>query len=136
MNSSGQRSKAEGQSKIESFEDLLVWQKSISLVETLYEITAKFPAEEKFNLTSQLRRAAVSVPSNIAEGYSRKSLGDYIRFLLISVGSLAEIKTQLVIANRLNFLGNESMAVIKEKIVEIDKMLRALVKSLEKFKIT
>jgi four helix bundle protein len=135
MNSSGGQSlEVEGQSKIQSFEDLLVWQKSVSLVEFIYKITTQFPSEEKYNLTSQIKRAAVSVPSNIAEGYARKFLGEYIRFLLISVGSLAEIKTQIIIAQKLSFISLEVVEEAKSKIIELDKMLRALIKSLEKHK--
>jgi len=80
------------------YRSLIVWQKSIALVRLVYQLTAQFPAEEKFGLTSQMRRAAVSIPSNIAEGQARRTTGDYIRFVSTAEGSLAELDTQLTIA--------------------------------------
>src|SRR4051812_25006582 len=88
---------------IRSYRDLRVWQQSMDLAETIYEVTKTFPDNERYGLISQLRRAAASVPSNIAEGH-RRSLGDYIRHLLFSSGSLAEIETQLILSQRLNIL--------------------------------
>ena len=84
-------------SEIKSFRDLMVWQKSMQLVTDLYRLTSDFPKTESYGLTSQLRRAAVSVPSNIAEGYGRHSTSDYIRFLQIAIGSLYELQTQVEI---------------------------------------
>lgn len=92
------------QKKIESYKDLIVWQKGIELVNELYAITKKFPKEEIFGLTNQIRRAAVSVAANIAEGWGRNSTKNYIQFLRISRGSLYEIETMLVIANNQNYI--------------------------------
>ena len=93
----------EEKQKIRTFRDLLIWQKSIKLVTQIYEVTKIFPKEEAFGLTSQMRRCAVSIPSNIAEGHGRNSTRDYLRFLQIATGSLYELQTQLVIANNLSF---------------------------------
>ena len=87
-----------------NFKELLVWKKSIELVTEIYEITAAFPSEEKFGLVSQVRRAAVSIPSNIAEGNARRSSADYIQFLKIARGSGAEVETQIVISKNLGFI--------------------------------
>jgi four helix bundle protein len=89
---------------INSFKDLIVWQKSMELVEKVYKITESFPTKEQFGLISQMRRAAVSIPSNIAEGYGRNSTGSYIQFLSIARGSLLELETQLELSKRLNFI--------------------------------
>ena len=89
--------------------ELDIWKLSINLVEEIYKLTKNFPKEEKFGLTNQLRRAAVSVPSNIAEGAARKSDKENIQFLYISLGSLSEIETQLIIANRLEFSNTEEI---------------------------
>ena len=88
---------------VESFRDLIVWQRSIDLTLALYKLTASFPSEEKFGLTSQLRRAAVSIASNIAEGYGKSSTGEYLQALDHARGSNAEVQTQLVIAQALRF---------------------------------
>lgn len=88
---------------IRHFRQLIVWQKSMDLVEDVYKLTASLPTEEKFGLCSQMRRCAVSIPSNIAEGYNRSHLGDYLRFLSIAKGSAGELQTQLEISARLGF---------------------------------
>ena len=90
-----------------SYRDLDVWQNAMSLVEAVYKATADFPAEEKYGLSSQIRRCAVSIPSNIAEGFMRKSTKEYIQFLYISLGSLGELDTQLEISNRLKYMSNQ-----------------------------
>jgi len=87
--------------EIKSYRDLVVWQKSMELVTTVYAITKKFPKEEQYGLTAQIRRSAISVQSNIAEGYGRKSILDYIQFLQIACGSLYELQTQLDISANL-----------------------------------
>jgi four helix bundle protein len=87
-----------GQSKIGSYRDLLVWRKGIDLVRSIYQITQTFPQDERFGLTSQIRRAAVSVPSNIAEGQARHTTREFIHFVSTAEGSIAEVDTQLVIA--------------------------------------
>tara|TARA_B110001469_G_scaffold84129_1_gene79602 strand:- start:264 stop:620 length:357 start_codon:yes stop_codon:yes gene_type:complete len=110
--------------------DLDVYKLSLDFVEDIYKLTKSFPASENFGLTSQLRRAAVSLPSNIAEGSSRGSTKDFIRFLNISAGSLAEIETQLVIAERIGYIiFNDEL---KSKITTIRKMLYRLKQSLHK----
>jgi four helix bundle protein len=86
-----------------SYKNLIVWQKSIQLVKQIYKITQNFSPDEKFGLVSQMRRAGVSIPSNIAEGQARRTTGDYIRFVSTVEGSLAELETQLIIAIELNF---------------------------------
>jgi len=88
---------------VKSYKDLLVWQRSIQLSLAIYRLTSSFPAEERYGLSSQLRRAGVSVPSNIAEGYGRGSRKDYKQFLAIARGSTLEVQTQLIIANELGY---------------------------------
>ena len=92
---------------IKSYRDLIVWQKAMGLVTDVYAITKDFPKEEQYGLTAQIRRSAVSVPSNIAEGYGRKSTLDYIRFLQIACGSLYELQTQLEISVNLKYMTKE-----------------------------
>jgi four helix bundle protein len=110
--------------------NLEVYKLSLDLVEQVYTLTASFPASENFGLTSQLRRAAVSLPSNIADGASRASTKDFIRFLNISAGSLAEIETQLVIAERIGYITFSED--LQNKITTIRKMLYRLKQSLNK----
>lgn len=110
-------------SKINTFRDLLVWQKSMSIVTEIYTLTSSFPKEELFGLTSQIRRSAISIPSNIAEGYGRNSTGDYKRFLQISCGSLNELQTQIEISFNLNLITKEKNIETLEKIQEIDRMM-------------
>ena len=96
----------------------------------LYQVTADFPREERYGLTSQLRRAAVSVPSNIVEGCARDSQADYLRFLIMAFGSLRELHYQLGLAKRLGFLGNQDSSLIEPKIVETEKILNGLIRAL------
>lgn len=111
-------------------EELDVWKLSIDFVEDIYRITKKFPSDEKFGLISQLRRASISVPSNIAEGAARKSDKENIQFLHIALGSIAEIETQLIIANRLNYCDaseiRKKLVVIKSKLINYIKYLKKL----------
>ena len=116
--------------EIRSFRDLVVWQKSMDLVEVVYSITKQFPADERYALTSQLKRASVSVPSNIAEGYGRHSTADYIRFLQISLGSLNEVQTQLELGCRLGFVGEDAMNGATGLCIEVEKMLVSLITKL------
>lgn len=106
--------------------DLDVWKLSIELVEDIYKATIHFPKEEIYGLTSQVRRAAVSVPSNIAEGAARQTNKEFIQFLYIALGSLSEVETQVFIALKLGFIQN--IDKINEKIVHIKKMLLGLIK--------
>jgi four helix bundle protein len=113
-----------------SFRDLIVWQKGILLVKQIYKLTGIFPAEEKFGLISQLRRAAVSVPSNIAEGQARRTTADFIHFISNAEGSLAEVETQLILAVELSFCSQAQADTCFPLILEIRKMLNALRRSL------
>ena len=112
--------------RITSYKDLVVWQKALDLVEMVYDVTRLFPREELYGLTSQLRRAAVSVPSNIAEGHSRHSTAEFRHFLSIANGSLAEIETQLLIARRLNYIEQGTLQNLLSTQAEISKMTNSL----------
>ena len=100
------------------FEKLHIWQKAMDFVFDIYKLTSNFPSDEKFGLISQMRRSSVSIPSNIAEGAARNSTKDYVRFLYISLGSLSELETQIIIASKLDYMDNP----LEEKIIEIRKM--------------
>jgi four helix bundle protein len=113
-------------SDIQSFRDLIVWQKSVGLAVDLYAATRRFPATERFGLTSQVRRAGVSIPSNIAEGYAKDGAGNYLSHLSHARGSLAELDTQLIIANRLGFLSAAVFRTLAPRTDEIGRMLRGL----------
>ena len=110
--------------------DLIVWQKAMELVTETYNHTKSFPEEERYGLTSQLRRSSVSLPSNMAEGYGRNSTQDYIRFLRIANGSLFEMQTQLEIAFNLGFLKEESFSVLFDLSREIERMLSSLIRKI------
>jgi four helix bundle protein len=114
------------ETKASSYKDLLVWQKGIKLVKLIYQITQTPPAEEKFGLVSQMRRAAVSVPSNIAEGQARYSTGEFVQFLSLAEGSVAELETQLIIAAELGKYSLDQDREAFELISELRKMLDAL----------
>lgn len=115
---------------VRNYKDLLVWQKSIDLVTLIYSATNNFPAEEMYGLKSQLRRAAVSVPSNIAEGQGRASTGEFRQFLGNAKGSLLEVETQIIIAQRLGFMSGQKVQQILESIREVIRMLNGLVAAL------
>jgi len=115
---------------IGDYKDLVAWQKVRSLVRSIYEATRSFPAEERFGLTQQLRRAAVSVPSNIAEGYGRGSLRDYIRFLQMARGSLYEIETQLYLAQDMGYLEPGVAVSITDRCAECVRILQGLISAL------
>jgi four helix bundle protein len=114
-----------------SYRDLIVWQKSMNLVTLIYELMVKLPIDEKFGLISQIKRSAISIPSNIAEGYGRNYRKDYSRFLQIARGSLFDNQTQLEIAVNLIFIKDEDLEEIKELSIEVEKMLNSLIKKLE-----
>jgi four helix bundle protein len=116
---------------LKNYRDLNVWQRAYRLCLEIYKATKTFPKDEQYNLTSQIRRAAVSIPSNIAEGYGRKTTPDYIRSLYISYGSICELETQIMIAGDLEYISREIMVKIQEDIREVERMLKALIKSLE-----
>lgn len=111
---------------MKAFRDLIVWQKSMDFVTEIYNETKSFPDEERFGLTNQLRRASVSIPSNIAEGFGRKSDGDFSRFLSFALGSNYEVQTQLEIAYNIGYLEDKVFKPLILKLEEIDKMLKGL----------
>jgi len=113
-----------------SYKDLIAWQKGMELVSLIYDATEKFPSHEQFGLRSQLRRAAVSVPSNVAEGKAHYSNRDFVRFLRHARGSLAEIETQVLIAQQRQYLTSESAAKLSQKIDELGRILSGLINSL------
>ncbi len=115
--------------KINSHKDLEIWIRSIDLVVKTYKLTSSFPEYEKFGLVNQMRRASVSVSSNIAEGSGRKSTKEYVNFLYFSVGSLAELDTQYIIAQKLNYI-NEIDPLLKE-IKSIMLMINSIIKKLQ-----
>ena len=117
---------------VNSYRDLKVWRKSMDLVVACYRLTKLFPNQEKYGLVSQLQRAAVSVPSNIAEGHGRKYTNDYLRFLSIANGSLMEVETQIQIAQRLNFINSEECTTILNQTSEISRMLSGLKAALKR----
>lgn len=114
-----------------SYRDLKVWQLSMDLVEQIYCLTQSFPKHEVYQLSSQMQRAAVSIPSNIAEGHARDSTKEFLRHLSIALGSLAELETQAIIAQRRVYIENEKLLLILNKTDEIGRMLRGLQKSLK-----
>jgi len=119
-------------SKVEGYRDLRVWQKGMELARFVYTITQPLPAEEKFGLVAQMRRAAVSVPSNIAEGQARKSTAEFIHFISVAEGSVAELDTQLTLCVELGFCAPAKAGPALEMITELKKMLNALRRSLNK----
>ena len=116
---------------INSYRDLTVWQKSMELARMVYVIVKKLPREELYGLSDQMRRASVSIPSNIAEGFYRSSTRDYIHFLSIAKGSLGEIETQLILSENFEYLTKEQIMPILEQCEEIGKMLTGLIHNLQ-----
>jgi four helix bundle protein len=121
-----------GTRKSRSYRDLEVWKLSLNLVEEIYKATAQFPASENYGLSQQIRRAAVSIPSNIAEGQFRNSPKEFKQFLSIALGSSAELETQLIIANKVNYLSMEVFNAVINTLEIIMKMLKKLSNSLAK----
>ncbi len=116
-----------GSSQIESFKDLKVWQQAMSLAERCYVVTRRFPREELFGLTSQIRRAATSVAANVAEGHGRENTGSFIQFLRIAQGSLKELETHLILAQRVGILSGTEAAELDQPCQDVGKMLRSLI---------
>jgi four helix bundle protein len=116
----------EARTVIKSFRDLRVWQAGIEMVENVYRVTCQFPKQEMYGLTSQVRRAAVSVPSNIAEGHTREHGREYLQHLSVAQGSLAELETQLEIASRLGYLSLEALGEVLGQVTSLGKQLYAL----------
>ena len=115
---------------IKTFRDLIVWRKALVFVSAVYRVSRAFPKDELYGLVSQIRRCAVSIPSNIAEGFGRRSTGDYIRFLQMSAGSLCELQTQLEIARNVQYLSEEAYNELYDSSREIERLLSSLIKSL------
>jgi four helix bundle protein len=118
------------QHKIKSYQDLNVWQKAMDLVVVIYKATAAFPKTETYGLTNQLRRAAVSVASNIAEGSAKRSTREFIRFINIASGSVAELQTQIILSQRLDYFDEVTYTRLIQKVDEIGRMLHGLQESL------
>lgn len=116
---------------LRTYKELKIWQKSYQLCLDIYKASKGFPKEEAYGLTSQLRRAAVSVPSNIAEGYGRKTTPDYLRCLYIAYGSNCELETQVLLSGDLCYIDAEKLGILLDTIREVERMLKALIKSLE-----
>jgi len=117
--------------KVRNYQDLIAWQKSMDLVAAIYSNTQSFPAEERYGLSSQIRRAAVSVPSNIAEGQGRGSDAEFVRFLNIAHGSLREIETQILIAQRLAYFNATQTETLLADCSEVGKLLNGLIRSIK-----
>ena len=116
---------------MKSYKDLIVWQKSLILSKNIYNVTELFPKSEIYGLSNQLRRASVSIMSNIAEGFSRKSLKENIQFLSIAFGSTSEVEAQLILAEELNFVKKEDNKKLQDLLVEIRKMLNKVMSILK-----
>lgn len=116
--------------KVEDYKNLIVWQRSMELAEEVYWLVKKLPKEELFALSDQIRRAVISIPSNIAEGYERDSTKEYIHFLSIAKGSKAELETQLLLCTKIHYLDNSDIEKSISLIQEIGKMLNSLQKHL------
>ena len=121
---------------LKNYKELKVWQKSYQLCLEIYRATNIFPKNEGFGLTSQMRRSALSIPSNIAEGYGRKTTSEYLRSLYISYGSTCELETQLLLSGDLGYLGKEDLSKLKREMGAVERMLKALIKSLENKRLT
>ena len=119
-------------SYIVSYKDLIVWQKSFELVKEVYILTAKFPNSELYGIVSQMRRCAVSIPSNIAEGYGRKSTKSYIQFYAIAYGSALELETQVLISKELKFVNLDQFEKVDNLLLEVCKMLNAMITKMKK----
>ncbi len=127
----GQGSVVKPINMIQSYKDLEVWKKSVSLTLEIYKLTLKFPKEELYGLTLQIRRAMVSIPSNIAEGRSRGHRNEFIQFLKIAYGSGAELETQLIIAKEIGYITERDYLSITEKLSEVMRMLNGLISKLK-----
>ena len=115
---------------VRNYRDLFVWQKSMRFVTDVYQLTDNFPSKEMYGITSQLRRASVSIPSNIAEGYGRNSIAEYKRFSQIALGSLYEVQTLLEVSFNLRYTSQELFSIMFESTRELERMLSALIRKL------
>ncbi len=116
--------------KITSYHDLEVWKRGVQLVKKVYKLTSGFLKSELYGLTSQIRRAAVSFPANIAEGWGRESSKNYVQFLRNSRGSLFELDTLMIIAEELNYISSDQLLQLQEKVNELGKMLNSIIKKI------
>jgi four helix bundle protein len=117
---------------VRCYQELFVWQRAMDLVVRVYEVTESFPHKEQFGLTNQLRRAAVSIPSNIAEGQGRQTTRDFLRYLSIARGSLQEVETQILIATRLDYIAESEKVEMLERTAETSRLLTGLSRSLSR----
>ena len=117
---------------LKNYKELKVWQKAYGLCLEIYRITSAFPKEERYGLTSQIRRAAVSVPSNIAEGYGSKTSREYIQALYVAYGSNCELETQILISGDLGYIRACDLEILQRDIGEVERMLKGLISALEK----
>ncbi len=126
------RESAEEGGLVRSYRDLWVWKEGMDLAEMCYRVARAFPREEVFGMTSQIRRAAAAVPANIAEGRGRENSGEFIQFLRIAQGSLQELETHLILASRVGLAKDQNIIPVLEKCETVGKMLRALIRSIQK----
>lgn len=119
-------------SVIKTYKDLLIWQKGIEIVKEVYQICLEIPKDEEYGLKSQIKRAFISIPSNIAEGWGRGYTKNYIQYLKYARGSLLELETQIIIVQELDFISAASLNKIRELITEESKMINAFIKSIDK----
>ena len=117
-------------SEIKDFKDLIIWQKGMAIAEKCYHLTKSFPKEELYGMIQQIRRASVSIPANIAEGYGRRAKGDYARFLNISQGSINELQTHLILSQRVGLCEKKDIELIISLLQEETRMIAALIKKL------
>jgi len=118
--------------KVKSYKELDVWKKGIEIVDSVYKITENFPQKEQYGLAFQINRSAVSIPSNIAEGFARGHTAEYRQFLHVALGSCSELDTQLIIANRRGYIAEEEFSNLQEYLDHESRMLMSLIKSLRK----
>jgi four helix bundle protein len=121
---------SEDRKPINSYRDLIVWQKGMDLAVAVYRLTASFPIEERYGMTSQIRRSSASVPANIAEGYGRESAGAYAQQLRVAQGSLKELETHILLANRVGLVDADAITPLMQLSEEVGKMLRSLIRTL------
>jgi four helix bundle protein len=119
-------------SAVRSYRDLIVWQKAMELTKSIYRLAGNFPTYERYGLADQMRRSAVSIPSNIAEGQARQHTAEFRHFLFISLGSLAELETQALIAHDVGYLSIEALSDLEALFSEIRRMLHGLIRQLPK----
>lgn len=120
--------------KIRSFRDLIAWQEGYHLVMLTYKFTKTFPRDELFGIINQMRRAAVSITSNIAEGFSRNTMKDKVQFYAIALGSLTELHNQYIIGLGLNYINNKDFTMVEEKIITLHKIINGLIKGCKDFR--